>query len=127
VVIIDWAISDDLRLRSGREGGGLPFSGTELIWSYSNEWEFALGATYRHERRFRLDDSGIAPDGVGRMRSWPMWVRAGWKPTSSARIDAFLGILLSGELRLEDDDGRGLAEDDVEPMPALGIAGQVRF
>jgi hypothetical protein len=127
VLVIDWQINDQWSLESRRESGAGPFSGTELIWDCAEDWELGLGFNFRQEQRFRLDDDPVAPDGVGRTRFWPVWVRAGWKPTPNVSVDGFVGVLLGGELLLEDDDGKRIADDDVDPMPAIGLTGRIRF
>ena len=77
--------------------------------------------------RFRLDDKGSAPDGVGEDRSVPVYLSATYSHGRDLQISAIGGVELNGELRLEDSQGRRLARDNYETAPFLGATFNVRF
>src|SRR6185503_11525048 len=105
ILILQWKISDTLRVanRTASSVSGRP--GVELIYAPLPQWEFAVGGASQFSR-FRLDDEGIAPNGVGQDESMPLWVRASYNAGQRVRIDAFVGMSIGGELRLEDSDGQ---------------------
>ena len=123
----NWKASDQLTIRSAElpvgmnaRGGG----GIEAAWALSDTWELALGAQYQTSR-FRLDDEGVAPDGVGESRSVPIYVSSKWSITPNCMVGAFVGVVVGGELRLENDGGNRISEEDFDPAPLLG--GRVSF
>lgn len=126
VVILDWRIAENLTLRTGtgtatRGGGGI-----ELEWRPHEQWALALGGSYR-SRRFRLDDRGIAPDGVGEEQVLPIYVRVGYRPSPNLEISVRGGVIVAGRLTLEDDDGDEIFEDDFDPAPFVGATLSLRF
>ena len=64
IFIVNWEITGDLRLATSTEGGMYP--SLELIFDYDQNKEVAVGVSYRYSR-FRLDNDGLAPGGVGQV------------------------------------------------------------
>lgn len=122
-----WAITDDLTLRVGgsaeaEEGAAR----AELGWQALPELELAVGAS-RQLGRFRLDDSGVAPEGVGRDRSIPIYARARWQIARHVELSMMTGVAVGGELRLEDRHGRKVREEDYDPAPFATLRLAVGF
>lgn len=127
LIFIDWRINETLRLTNAAGPEAYPTgAGLELVWSATRELDLAIGGKYE-VRRFRLDDEGPAPDGVGQDRSFGLWGRAAYRFTPQLRLDFIFGAALGGELRLENDRGNKLAEVDVDPAPFLGLFLSYRF
>lgn len=121
----DWDFQDDWTLRSGVfDVGSRGGYGLELAWDATEKLELALGGQFQ-TRRFRLDDDGVAPDGIGEHFYYPVYLRGTWSATE--RLDAYLiaGAVLGGELTLEDEDGHKISDEDHDP--GLLLAGGVRF
>ncbi len=125
LVLLNWKLEEDLTLRSGRmdpgAGGGF---GLELAWDFAPEWELAFGGQYQN-RRFRLDDSGDFPDGIGEHTSFPIYTRLSHELNERVEISVYSGITVGGKLRLEDDRGHRITEKDHDPGFILG--GSIRF
>jgi hypothetical protein len=129
IIIIEWQLADQWRISSRGPTAGrasLEFTGVELIWSPAERWEFALGGGSSFSR-FRLDDSGFAPDGVGEDESIPLWLRASWKASNTFSIDAVGGFAFGGELTLDDSNGDGIARSDYDTSPFVGVLASIRF
>jgi hypothetical protein len=127
LLLIDWRITEGLRLSNVAGPEAYPTgAGLELICDALPSWEFGIGGRWE-ARRFRLDDSGPAPKGVGEDSGLGVWFRAGYRPTERLRIDALVGVMLAEELELEDRDGRSLASDEVDPAPFVGLFASYRF
>jgi hypothetical protein len=122
MIVLDWQITDNLRL-SSRTGVR---RGLELIWEPDPKWELAVGGGFQRFR-FRLDDSGFAPDGVVEDTGWPVGLRITSKPNRSLRLSVYGGVVLGGELEVDDRDGNSLRDEDYDPAGILGIAAQIRF
>lgn len=126
IPIVEWDITDNWRV--GSVGGPSSFlvSGVQLSYSTDDAWRFGLGVGYTRSR-FRLDDEGPAPDGVGEESGLPIWFGVGYRPNNTVELDLLAGVLMGGELRLEDEDGSLIDEQDVDPAPFIGIAARFRF
>ena len=126
ILLIDWKVSDGLALRTGRGLGATQGPGLQLAWTLAPDWEIVFGG--RYERlRFRLDDDGIAPEGVGEEQSIPLYVGATWRMSQRVELSVLGGVNLAGELRLEDEDGNLLVESDNDPAPFIGVIFRARF
>ena len=89
-------------------------------------WLLAFGAGYERER-FRLDKDGVAPDGVGQNEDFNIWVRIVYRTGPKFAVTGILGASLSGELRLENENGNGLVQRDYDSGPFIGVAGRIVF
>jgi len=126
ILAIDWEITDTLSLRTG---GGFASSrgpGLTLNWKPSERWSFALGGRYE-KFRFRLDDTGLAPGGVGEETSIPLYLGATRSFGRNLRFSIFAGAELGGELRLQDKDGHVIERANYDTAPFGGAALDLRF
>ena len=127
VPIVDWHFADDWDLHIGFQevaaNGGL---GAKISYHLNEKWEFGGGVQFQ-QRRFRLSDSGPAPDGVGRDRSASVYLEARWEPTKNCALEALIGIAAGGEYRVEDDSGHKLGDTDYDPSALFGLRGIFTF
>lgn len=125
VIIVNWQFQDDWLLTStttGSRGGGL-----EVVYDLCENWDLAIGGAYEFER-FRLDDSGIAPDGVGESTGLPLWLRATYKLDKNIELDVFGGLNLGAEVDLYDDRGHRITGDETDSAPLfVGASVRVKF
>ena len=119
ILLVDWRISDTLSLETGRGFAASRGPGLQLRWRHSPDWQFSLGARYE-KTRFRLDDEGPAPGGVGETRSLPLFATARRRLTDDVALTLVGGAGLDERLRLEDAQGRRVAESDASTAPFVG-------
>lgn len=105
--------------------GAVPASGgsaaaAEVAYQIIEPLDVGLGLLY-NQRRFRLDDSGIAPDGVGEDNNLPLRLRLGWTITPNIAAHVFGGVALGGEVQLDDRNGNRIAKSDYDPAPYVGL------
>ena len=123
---IDWAITDRWTLSTGQGVGATEGPGLGL--SYQTTRTLGLGIAARYENsQFRLDDSGIAPDGIGEITAVPVVLTLDWRPNPGVSVSAFAGVETGGELTLRDEDGRIVQQSDVDTAAVLGAQVVVRF
>jgi hypothetical protein len=115
-----WKIGENWLLTNPLSAGPIGPAGLELTYSPSELWELGGGGAFR-STRFRLDDKGIAPDGVGQLSGLPLWLRLTRKFSRQYKLDLYGGVLLNGELRIEDRDGRKLDSDDFDPAAFMAL------
>jgi hypothetical protein len=126
VLIIKWKITDRLSLETGRGLGASLGPGLVLGWKASDKWTLSLGGRYE-KLRFRLDDEGIAQNGVGQDRTFPLFGGVSYSFSQRAQISLVGGADLCGELRLEDEKGGLIIEEDYEPAGFAGLTFGFRF
>ncbi|EGV19190.1 DUF6268 family outer membrane beta-barrel protein [Thiocapsa marina] len=125
-LIIDWRINDRLRLTNPFPAGPAGPAGLELSYTLDSGWTAGAGAAYR-SYRFRLDSDGPFPDGVGEHRFIPVFVQVGRDLTENLRINLYAGAAMETRLRVEDEKGRRLYEEDQDPAAMLGVSLIGRF
>lgn len=126
VPIVEWRITDDLRLSSSGGPTAILRGGLELSWTFAPTLQLGLGARYE-KLRFRLADGAAVPNGVGEQNGVPLWLRLGWRPSAQSEIGIFTGVRLGAELTLDDSGGNELASADLDPALLLGLYGSIRF
>jgi hypothetical protein len=124
VLTIEWTITDTLRLVSGSPTAtGV---GAELIWEFAPTFELALGAGYS-SKRFRLDDMGIAPGGVGEENYFPLSLRLGWKPNDHVEVSLTGGFTFGTELTLETSAGARITQEEPDGAMFAGLSARIQF
>ena len=126
VLLIDWKITDDLTLRTGRGLGATQGPGLVLAWQCAEAWELSLGGRYESQR-FRLSDSGPVPNGVGEEESLPIYGGITWKPNANLSLSALGGVNFAGRLVLDSPSGQRVASDNYDPTGFFGLVFTARF
>lgn len=126
VLVINWKITDTLNLNTGRGIGATLGPGLSLDWRPSRTWIFSFGGRYE-SLRFRLDENGDVPNGIGVDRAFPLFAGVGYSFTPLIRMSLISGVDVGGELGLEDENGQSLTEVDHDPVGFVGFAFSARF
>jgi outer membrane receptor protein involved in Fe transport len=126
VLIIDWKLTDSLSLETGRGFAASRGPGLQLRYKHSPRWQFTLGGRYE-KTRFRLDDSGPAPDGVGEDRAFPLFATAELEVNPDTQLAFIGGAEVGSSLRLEDDRGKRLSKTDMSTGPFFGATLRATF
>ena len=126
ILIINWKITDTLSLNTGRGIGVTLGPGLTLDWRPSRAWSFSIGGRYE-SLRFRLDEDGTVSNGIGDDRSFPLFGGIEYSFTPMVRISVLGGVEVGGKLRLEDENGHKIFEENHDPAGFLGIAFSTRF
>lgn len=124
-LIVNWKISERLRLGNPLRAGPTGPAGLELVLSVADGWDAGFGGAWRSVR-FRLDGDGVAPDGIGEVRSIPAWLRLS-HATGRYGIDLYAGAIWGGKLAIENERGGELAAVDYDPAPFAALRVHARF
>ncbi|MGI9370369.1 MAG: hypothetical protein ACR2O2_16180 [Ruegeria sp.] len=125
-LLVDWNINDRWNLNTGSGLGATQGPGLSLRYAVSDTLDLSLSA--RSERvRFRLDDKGLAPNGVGEDRSIPVVLALGYNPNPGVSLNVFAGAELNGRLTLDNVNGSEISSQSYETAPLVGLAFRVRF
>jgi hypothetical protein len=114
MVSLNWLPHEHWAVRVGAAAAG------EVTYRVTKPVELGLGLLYK-QRRFRLDDSGVAPDGVGEDNNLPLRLHLGWDITPQISLHFLGGAALGGEVRLDDRNGNRINKQDYDPAPYVGL------
>lgn len=127
VLLMDWKIDERWRLRLG----SLDTASGDLIGgglSYAVSEQLSVGGRLGWVRsRFRLDDSGFAPDGVGQDDRFKGMLVLNWRVSDNVDVSVLGGVVFGGELRVEDESGDRLFKEDYDPTALVGARLAWRF
>ncbi len=126
LLVFNWKINDTLSFGTGRGGGAVAGPGLALDWRPSRSWSFSFGGRYK-SHRFRLDENGDVPNGIGVDRAFPIFVGVEHSFTPVIRMSLIGGVDIGGELGLEDENGQSITEADRDPGGFVGFAFSARF
>ncbi|WP_295406055.1 DUF6268 family outer membrane beta-barrel protein [uncultured Thiocystis sp.] len=125
-LIVDWRITDRLRLSNPFLAGPAGPAGLEMSYALNAGWEAGIGASYRSYRH-RLDEDGPFAGGVGENRYIPVYLRIGRDLSKTLKLSLYAGAATSATLRVEDANGNRLYEEDQDPAAMLGLSLIGRF
>jgi hypothetical protein len=125
-VSVDWYFNDRLRLTNPLRAGPTGPAGLELAYQIDKNWEFGVGGAYR-SFRFRLDDQGIAPNGIGEQRGTLAFARLQRQFGKKFDLNIYAGAILGGDLRLDNSGNERLvtAEHATAPLLAISFNGRL--
>ncbi|MEE2912218.1 MAG: hypothetical protein VX436_00270 [Planctomycetota bacterium] len=126
IFILDWILSDALRLTTDLSTKFGSRTGVELIWEPRNDWTLGAGLSYEYSR-FRLDDSGIAPNGAGEATAFPLTLRATWRVSPTFDLTVYGGLVFSGHLEVVNANKAIIRNRDYDTTGSIGILGQFKF
>ena len=119
-IAVDWRFNERWHLSNPFEADVLGPAGLELSYNISKHWSIGGGGVYR-AFRFRLDDDGIAPNGIGENKGIVSFLRLNRSAKSGLELDMYIGATMNGKLELKSSDGSGLTSSDYETAPFLAI------
>jgi len=125
-VIVNWQITDSLRLSNPLQAGPTGGAGLELSYSWSDSWEAAAGAAFR-EYRFRLRADGSTPNGLGQNEGVPLFARLTRKFGPVAQVDLYAGAVIGGKLKLINAAGGTVQSSRYGAAPLLALSGTINF
>jgi hypothetical protein len=123
---VKWQLTENLRIGNSLDSGPTGPAGLQLAYRFSEGWELAMGLA-RRSYRFRLDDTGMAPEGIGTQKGKLAFLRLSIDLTQAMQLDLFAGVIHDGTLILENRDNVGVATVDYETTPLLAVNFNGRF
>ena len=126
IFVVEWKLSDDLRLTSDISTRFGSRTGLELVWTPRKDWTLGAGVSYSYSR-FKLDSSGFAPNGAGEASSVPITFRATYHASPTFDVTIFAGIVYGGSLEITNQASLQVLSEDYDPAGAFGIFGNIKF
>lgn len=125
-ILVDWDITDRWNLSTAQAPGAT--EGPGLTLTYKATERTSVGVAGRYESyRFRLNDTGPAPGGVGEDKSFPLVATFTYRPFPGSSLSAFVGAEFGGQLTLEDSAGNVVDQRDYDTAPIAGAAFRLAF
>ena len=119
-LLFNWQINEKLRLSSLLTGIRTELGPrVQLKYDVGNGFSTGLSVGYEFQR-FRLDDEGIAVNGVGDMKVLPVWGSIYYNISSAVRLALYGGAGFLGELELEDSSGDRIQKEDFDTLFFMG-------
>jgi outer membrane receptor protein involved in Fe transport len=125
-ITVNWQMTERLRLINPFRTSPAGPAGLELAYAIDKYWETGLGAAYR-SYRFRLEENGPIPNGIGEYKIVPVIARISCKFTSQIRIDVYGGATFVNKIYIEDQDGHELFSTKTDIAPLIGLTFVARF
>lgn len=126
LLIVNWRFGERWQLVNPLAAGPTGPAGLELDYLFDNGWTVGVGATYRRTR-FRLSDSGPTPNGIGEISGVPIFLRASRDLGTAVTLNLYAGVIVNGQLEVNDPSGNLIRKEDFEPAPLLGANLVFRF
>ncbi|PSL20028.1 hypothetical protein CLV88_10487 [Shimia abyssi] len=120
-LLVDWDIADRWNLSTGAGLGASQGPGVSLTYEASDTVNVSL-ITRSEKVRFLLDNSGVAPGGVGEDSSVPVVMSVEFKPSRALTLSAFAGAEFDGRLQLENTAGSVVSSQSYDPAPIAGFS-----
>ncbi|HWR58556.1 MAG TPA: DUF6268 family outer membrane beta-barrel protein [Thermodesulfovibrionales bacterium] len=125
LIIVDWKITDRLRMANPLQAGPTGPAGLELSYTF-NDFTIATGGSYR-SARFRLDDRCPVSKGAGEDRSFPLWARFSAKLGKAGTVGIYGGAMVGGKMTVEDSRGHEISAESYDASPFLAATISFRF
>ena len=126
VLLVNWNITERWSLETGGGFAATAGPGLTLAYTPSKKWKMGISARYEN-KRFRLNESGLAENGVGEDRSIPVTAGVTYSIYPQGTISGLLGYNISGKLTAEDRDGALLYKKSYNPAPIIGVVASFRL
>lgn len=125
--LADWTIDKAWRVRAAvLDTGSSDVVGAGVTYRINERLSLGAQAAYLSQR-FRLDDSGFAPDGVGEDERFKGTLLLSYMPLRQVTVSAVGGVVFAGDLLVEDERGNRLFKEDYDPTPFVGARLALRF
>ena len=125
-LIINWWLTDKLRIANALPAGPQGGAGVELRYAPNAQWELAGGGVSR-SARFRLSNTGPFAGQIGEWSTIPMFARASRSIGESTKVDLYAGGLFRGTLRVKDSAGDEFESAEWGPAPAFALTISGKF
>jgi hypothetical protein len=126
VLLVNWSITERLSLDTGGGFAATAGPGLTLAYDLSKAWKIGVSGRYE-KKRFRLNDTGLAINGVGEDDNFPFVANLTYFLYPQGFISGLVGYNFAGKLSADDQYGNLLYEKTYDPSPSVGIVASFKF
>jgi hypothetical protein len=124
--LVDWKITEGLRISNIRAPEANPFVGLELEQELGSQFDVAFGGAWEF-RQYRLDDAGADANWIFQESNTSIYGRLEWRPTQALRVDFVVGSALYSRVKTLDGGGSTMTSTGGDPALVLGAFVSWRF
>ena len=95
-------------------------NGGAILYRTSDQFAVYLAGAYE-TRGYRLKSGGSVSSGIWRERAVPISLGVSWRPAKAISVNAFGGVQVLRNVRLEDSNGDRIFNRDVAATPFAGV------
>ena len=118
--IMNWFVNNKLMISTLITGiKSDPGPKIRASYNLTNNIDAAINMGYQ-TNRFRLDSTGIAPNGVGDVKVLPVWASLGFNLSKNLLLEIYSGLGLWGKLELEDENGDRIDKKHFDTILFIG-------
>ncbi|MFZ5906158.1 MAG: DUF6268 family outer membrane beta-barrel protein [Nitrospirota bacterium] len=123
---VNWQMTERLRLINPSRTSPAGPAGLELVYGINKQWEAGLGGAYR-SYRFRLEEEGPIPNGIGEYKIFPVFVRIASRFMPMIRVEGYGGAMFLNKIYLDDRKDHELFRTKADIAPFIGLTFVARF
>lgn len=125
-LLVNWKITDKLRLGNSLPAGPAGGAGLELSYNLTDRLLVGVGGAYR-TYRFRLNDNGPVPGGIGQNSLVPIFGRVSYQFDTGTRLDLYGAATTAGRLSTTDNSGNTVYSENYKTGLAIALTVSQRF
>ena len=125
-LLVNWKITDKLRLGNSLPAGPAGGAGLELSYALTDRLLVGVGGAYR-VYRFRLNDNGPVPNGIGQNSLVPIFGRVSYQFDTGTRLDLYGAATTGGRLSTTDNSGNTVYSENYKTGLAIALTLSQRF
>jgi hypothetical protein len=126
-VVVQWQITEQLRLANPFNAGPAGPAGLELSWQASPALQLAAGGTVREFTSRLSAKNQVAANGLLEDSSMPLFVRASYTISKELQLDAYAGAALGGEFKIKNQQNQLVRTEEHDAMPFFAISASGQF
>lgn len=127
VLFIQWQFADEWSVGTTGGSGAALGPGLQLEWIPADKpFRASLNANFE-QLRFRLDSNAPQRNGIGQDQAVRLGGTFHWMPTPSVDLSAMAGVMLGGEISIEDAQGNDWRSENYAPAPYIGVQARFNF
>jgi long-subunit fatty acid transport protein len=133
----NWRFANNWHLKIGLTDVATTGYGAEVAYDVSQNWELGLGLQHQKSRfrieggKYQIGASGKlydrSLDGIGQEEATALYTEATWHATSALDVNAYLGITVGGNIRVENNTGTEIYSSDYNTAAIVGLDASLRF
>ena len=125
-LLVNWNITDKLRLRNSLPAGPAGGAGLELSYALTERWSIAGGGAYR-SYRFRLNQNNPVANGIGQNSFVPVFARLSYAIDRTTSVDLYAAATTGGRLSVTDPSGTTQYSNNYQTGFAMALSLSKRF
>ncbi|QLI81079.1 hypothetical protein HZU75_05790 [Chitinibacter fontanus] len=126
-LVVNWQITDSLRLANPFKAGPAGPAGLELSWKATPALELGAGGTFRSFTSRLSGQNQVAANGLLEDNSMPVFMRASYSISKELRFDAYAGAAMGGEFEIRNAQNQVVRTEKHDAMPFLALTASGSF